>query len=138
MSASSIRLIELSCHIDARGSLSFLEGSRHVPFDIKRVFYLYDVKEGQKRGAHAHRVLEQVFIAVAGAFDISLDDGAEIRTVHLSTPARALYVPPLVWCDLERFTTGAVCLALASHPFDEADYLRSYDQFLAAVKGPDR
>jgi hypothetical protein len=140
MSAPSVdtvrgcRIVELPRFADARGALSFVEGNRHIPFAIQRVYYLYDVAPAQRRGAHAHRALEQVLIAVAGSFAISLDDGTTAIDHELASPSRALYLPPLVWHALRDFSPGAVCLSLASAPFDEADYFRDYPAFLDAAK----
>jgi dTDP-4-dehydrorhamnose 3,5-epimerase-like enzyme len=126
--------LDLPRFADARGALSFVEGNKHIPFAIQRVYYLHDVAPGQRRGAHAHRALEQVLIAVAGSFTISLDDGTTSIDRELTSPSRALYLPPFVWHELRDFSPGAVCLALASAPFDESDYFRDYQGFLDAVK----
>ncbi len=134
MSTRPAAFLDLPRVADARGAVSFIEGDRHVPFAIERVYYLYDVAPGQRRGAHAHRALEQLLIAVAGSFTISLDDGTTSRDVELSSPSRALYLPPFVWHELRDFSPGAVCLSLASARFDESDYFRDHAEFLAAVK----
>ena len=128
------RIIELPKIPDPRGNLTFIEGNRHVPFEIKRVYYLYDVPGGESRAGHAHETLEQVLIAMAGSFDVTLDDGTEKRRFHMNRAHVGVYVPRLVWRELDNFSSGAVCLALASAPYDESDYLRSYAEFLAAVK----
>lgn len=138
MSVSRCRLIDLPSYTDARGGLTFIEEGPALPFAIKRVYYLYDVPEGQGRGAHAHRALEQLFIAIAGSFDITVDDGQERRTFSLASPRQALYLSPMLWRDLTRFSAGAVCLVLASHPYAEADYIRDYERFLAVVRGEER
>jgi len=117
---------------DPRGNLTFLEGGRHVPFEVKRIFYLYDVPTGESRGAHAHKTLQQVFICLAGSFDVYLDDGVSQSTVHLNRPWKGLYVPPMIWAAETNFDAGSVCLVLTSQLFDEADYYREYDEFLAA------
>jgi dTDP-4-dehydrorhamnose 3,5-epimerase-like enzyme len=132
---SGCRWLDLPTREDARGSLSFAEVGRDVPFDIKRVYYLYAVPDGARRGAHAHKALKQVFIAMSGRFDLHLDDGRAQQTVTLDSPSRALYLPPGLWRDLDAFSPGAVCLVLASHLYDEADYLRDHAAFLAYTKG---
>ena len=134
MSIGPAAFLDLPRFADARGALSFVEGNKHIPFAIQRVYYLHDVAPGQRRGAHAHRALEQVLIAVAGSFTVSLDDGTTSVDRELTSPSRALYLPPLVWHELRDFSPGAVCLALASAPFDESDYFRDYAAFLDAVK----
>ncbi|MBC7343528.1 MAG: WxcM-like domain-containing protein [Clostridia bacterium] len=132
---SDCRIIELPKIPDHRGNLTFIEGEKHIPFPIKRVFYVYDVPGGASRGAHAHRELEQFLICVSGALDVYLDDGYEKRTVHLNRANEGLYIPPMIWASEGNFDTGTVYLVLASRPYDESDYYRDYDQFLAAVRG---
>jgi hypothetical protein len=129
-------VIELPVIPDHRGNLSFLEGGRHVPFEIARVFYLYDVPAGESRAGHALRDVEQLLIAVSGSFDVVLDYGGERTVTTLNRPYIGLYVPSLVWRELENFSSGAVCLVLASAPYDEAAYYRDYDQFRRALEGP--
>jgi hypothetical protein len=139
---SSIELAPLDrCHLvslpkisDGRGDLSFVQTGDHVAFDIRRVYYLYNVPLDQERGAHGHRALEQLFIPIAGSFDIELDDGRAKRTFHLDDPARALYVGPMIWRELRSFSPGAACLVLASLTYDEADYFRDYNDFLASAE----
>jgi hypothetical protein len=128
------RLIEFRKVADVRGNLSFIEGGRHVPFEIKRVFYLYDVPTGESRGAHAHKTLEQVVICLAGSFDVAIDDGVARHTVHLNRPWQGLYIPPLIWAAEVNFDPGSVCLVLASDLYREADYYRDYDDYLRAVR----
>lgn len=118
---------------DPRGNLTFIEGQRHIPFDVKRVFYLYDVPAGESRGAHAHRKLRQVLICLSGSFDVQLNDGIATKTVHLNRPWRGLYVPPMIWCAEVNFDPGSVCLVLASELYEEADYYRDYNAYVAAV-----
>ncbi|HEV3059175.1 MAG TPA: FdtA/QdtA family cupin domain-containing protein [Vicinamibacterales bacterium] len=118
---------------DPRGNLTFVEGCRHVPFDIQRVYYLYDVPGGADRGGHAHKRLEQLIIAASGSFDVTVDDGRGKRSFHLDRAFCGLYVPPMHWRELTNFSSGSVCLVLASAPYDETDYLRGHDEFLAAV-----
>lgn len=115
---------------DPRGNLTFVEAERHVPFDIRRVYYLYDVPGGAERGGHAHRNLHQFIIAMSGSFDIHIDDGFEKKTVHMNRSYYGLYLCPMIWRAIDNFSSGAVCLVLASAYFDEQDYYRSYDQFL--------
>ncbi|MEG8041228.1 FdtA/QdtA family cupin domain-containing protein [Sphingomonas sp. LR60] len=133
MSVTDCRLLDLPHLADSRGDLSFVEGGRHVPFDIRRVYYLYGMPQGAERGAHGHRALEQLIVPLAGSFEIELDDGRARRTVRLDHPARGLYVCPMIWRDLRGFSKGAVALVLASLVYDEADYFRDYDCFLEAV-----
>ncbi|MHB1163461.1 MAG: sugar 3,4-ketoisomerase [Minisyncoccota bacterium] len=129
------RLVELPVFRDDRGSLSFVERGPQLPFDIQRVYYLYESAPGATRGAHGHRELEQLMIAVAGAVDVELDDGTTRRQFRLSEPHVGLYVAPMMWRNLSGFAPGTVCMVLASRRFDEADYYRNYADFLAAVKG---
>lgn len=116
---------------DARGNLTFIEKAVGLPFDIERVYFLYDVPGGESRGAHGHRSLEQIIFALSGSFDITLDDGFEKKDFHLNRPYRGLYVPPMTWRDLGNFSSGSVCLVLASHQYDSEDYFREYSKFLA-------
>lgn len=117
---------------DARGNLTFIENQNHIPFDIQRIYYLYDVPGGAERGAHAHKDLEQLIIAISGSFDVVLDDGASKKRFHLSRPYNGLYVCPMIWRILENFSPGSVCLVLASSLYDEDDYYRDYEEFLRA------
>lgn len=119
---------------DARGNLTFIEGNRHVPFPIKRVYYLYDVPGGAERGGHAHKALHQLVIAVSGSFDIHIDDGREKRTVHMNRSYYGLYVCPMIWREIDNFSSGAVCMVLASEYYDELDYYRSYAAFVNDVE----
>ena len=131
---SRCRLVNLPKISDPRGNLTFVEGITHVPFEIKRVYYTYDVPGGVDRGAHAHKVLHQMIIAVAGSFSILLDDGFKQKRFQLSRPFEALYVCPMIWRELDNFSSGSVCLVLASELYDPADYYRDYDAFLADAK----
>lgn len=134
MSIDTCRLIDLPKITEARGNLTFVEGNRHVPFAIKRVYYLYDVPGGAERGGHAHKVLEQFIIAMSGSFDVVLDDGREKKRLHLNRSYYGLYVCPMIWRELDNFSSGSVCLVLASSYYDESDYFRDYEQFLSAVR----
>jgi len=118
---------------DARGNLTFIEGTRHVPFEIKRVYYLYDVPGGATRAAHAHKSLHQLLIAMSGSFDVTLDDGHDRRRFHLNRSYFGLYIPPMIWRDIDNFSSGSVCMALASEFFSEDDYYRDYGEFRLAV-----
>ncbi len=133
MSIEDSRIIELPKISDPRGNLTFVEGGRHIPFDIKRVYYLYDVPGGSERGAHGHRDLQQLIIAMSGSFDITLDDGHNKRSFHMNRSYYGLYVPPMMWREIDNFSSGAVCMVLASDYYNEADYFRDYEQFLKAV-----
>jgi len=134
MPLSDCRIIEMPRFTDERGSLSVVESHIHVPFDVRRVYYLYDIPAGQVRAAHGHRRLQQLMIAVSGSFEIELDDGFDRRRVRLDRPDRGLYIAPAMWRELDGFSGGAVCVVLASELYDEADYLRDYDQFLAFAR----
>ena len=134
MPVSDCKIIDLPKIVDPRGNLTFLEGERHVPFDIKRIFYLYDIPTGESRGAHAHKELHQFLICLSGSFDVALDDGENKKIVHLNRPWQGLHIPPMVWAAELNFDAGSVCLVLASMAFNESDYYRDYDQFLAALK----
>ncbi len=125
-----VRIIDFPIIHEPRGNLSFIESGRHIPFDIRRVYYLYDVPGGAKRGGHAHRSLEQIIMAVSGSFDVLLDDGRERVKYSLNRSYHGLYVPRMIWRELENFSSGAVCLVLASDFYDEAEYIRDYPEFL--------
>lgn len=134
MSIHDCKIIDLPRIQDPRGNLTFIEGSNQVPFPIERVYYLYDVPGGAERGGHGHIDLRQVIIALSGSFDVALDDGREKKVVHLNRSYQGLYVERLIWRDLRNFSSGSVCLVLASIKYDEADYYRNYEDFLEAVK----
>lgn len=133
MSIEECRIIDLPKIADARGNLTFIEGSRHVPFDIKRVYYLYDVPGGAERGGHAHKALHQLIVAMSGSFDVVLDDGRNKKRIHLNRSYYGLYICPMIWREMDNFSSGAVCLVLASNFYDEADYYRDYTKFQKAV-----
>lgn len=119
---------------DRRGNLSFIEGARHVPFPIKRVFYIYDVPGGETRGSHAHRHCAEVLIAVSGSLEVRLTDGKVEKTYTLNRANRGLLVPPGLWRTMHDFTTGTVVLALASREYEEDDYIRDYDDFIFYIE----
>ena len=135
MSIEACKIIKLPKISDVRGNLTFVESERHVPFDLKRVYYLYDVPGGAERGAHGHKNLEQFIVALSGSFDVLLDDGHNKKRVQMNRPYYGLYVCPMIWRDITNFSSGAVCMVFASEYYDEADYFRDYDQFLESVKG---
>ena len=124
-------IIELDKHhSDRKGNLTVVENNKEVPFEVRRTYYLYDVPGGESRGAHAHRALSQLIIAASGSFSVTLDDGKVKRTFVLNRPYQGLYVVPGIWRTLDDFSSGAVCLVLASHPYDAGDYIRDYDEFI--------
>jgi dTDP-4-dehydrorhamnose 3,5-epimerase-like enzyme len=132
---SRSRLIDLPRFYDHRGSLSVIESEQQIPFQIRRVYYLYGTPHGAERGGHGHRELEQLIVAVAGALDVELDDGAHRCVFRLSRPDQGLYVSPMMWRTLRNFESGTVCVVLASQLFDEADYFRDYAEFISAASG---
>ena len=134
MSLTLCRTIELPVIHDARGNLTFIEGERHIPFLIQRVYYLYDVPGGSERGGHAHKGLHQLIIAMSGSFDVILDDGSDRKRFHLNRSYFGLYVCPMIWRELDNFSSGSVCMVLASNRYDEDDYYRSFDAYLAAQR----
>lgn len=134
MALSDCRLIDLPKISDPRGNLTFIEGSRHIPFDIRRVYYLYDVPGGAERGAHGHRKLQQFIVAMSGSFDVILDDGYDKKLIHMNRSYYGLYVAPLMWRDITNVSSGAVLMVLASELYDEADYFRDYHKFLEAAR----
>ena len=127
------KIIELPVIKEPRGNLSFVEANKHIPFGIERVYYLYDVPGGAERGGHAHKELQQLIIAISGSFDIHLDDGVSKKTIHMNRSYRGLYVCPMIWREINNFSSNAVCLVLASTLYDENDYYRSYADFKHAV-----
>jgi hypothetical protein len=128
------QLISLPKVADSRGNLTFVEANRHIPFDIKRVYYLYDVPGGAERGGHAHKHLNQLLIAMSGSFDVHLDDGDRKKTIHLNRGYFGLQITTNIWRTLDNFSSGAVCLVLASEYYDANEYYRDYDEFLATQK----
>lgn len=125
------RIIDFPAVLDARGALTFIEQQCHVPFDIKRVYYLYDVPSGAMRAAHAHRNLQQVYISLSGSMDVHLDDGTEKRTFHLNRPHYGLFLPTGIWRYIDNFSSNSVLMVLTNELYDEADYIRDYDDYLA-------
>ncbi len=127
------KLIDLPKYFEPRGNLSVIEGGVHIPFDIKRVYYLYDVPGGSSRAGHGHIQLQQMIIAMSGSFDIIVDDGYERKQIHMNRSYYGLYVPGMMWRNIENFSSGAVCLVLASTMYDPKDYYHDYDAFVAAA-----
>lgn len=122
-------------HSDRKGNLTVVENGVTLPFDVKRVYYLYDVPGGESRGSHAHRELEQLIVAASGSFTVTLDDGVTKRSFFLNRPYQGLYVKPGLWRDLDNFSSGAVCLVLASEVYQKEDYIRDYQEFLKFREG---
>ena len=127
------RYIDLPKIQDTRGNLTFIEGNNHSPFNIQRVYYLYDVPGGAERGGHAHKALHQLIIAMSGSFDVVLDDGKEKKRYHLNRSYNGLYVCPMIWRELDNFSSGSVCMVLASNTYDEDDYYRDYKEYLLTL-----
>ena len=134
MRLQSCTLVELPRIDDERGALSFLEGRNHVPFDIARIFYLYNLARGASRGDHAHKIAKQFFVAIHGAFDILLDDGVAKKKFTLDKPHLGLSVTAMVWSRLDKFSDDAVCLVLTDRFYEADDYIRNYQEFLTAIK----
>jgi hypothetical protein len=130
MTLDKCQTIDLPRINDPRGNLTFVEANRHIPFDIRRVYYLYDVPGGAERGGHAHKGLHQLIIAMSGSFDIHLDDGHGKKTMHMNRSYYGLYVCPMIWREIDNFSSGAVCMVLASDYYDELDYYREYNEFI--------
>ncbi|HEX7900650.1 MAG TPA: FdtA/QdtA family cupin domain-containing protein [Planctomycetota bacterium] len=129
------RVIQLPQVQDTRGNLTFVEGGRHIPFEIKRVYYLYDVPGGAVRAGHAHKTLKQFLVAMSGSFDVTVFDGQRQQRFHLNRSYNGLYIPEMIWREIDNFSSGSVCMALASEFYDEADYYRSRETFLEAARG---
>ena len=134
MSIDSCRVIDLPKIADPRGNLTFVEAGRNIPFEIKRVFYLYDVPGGESRGGHAHRKCQQFIVAMSGSFDVLVDDGKKRRTFTLNRSYYGLYLPSMIWREMANFSSGSVCMVLASEFYEESDYFRQYDEFVEASR----
>lgn len=128
-SIDQCQVIELDKHHHANGNLSVVENGNQIPFDIKRVYYLYDVPGGEERGGHSHKKLRQCIVAISGSFDVIIDDGIQQRCVTLNRPYKGLLIVPGIWRVINNFSSGAVCLVMASEHYDEDDYVRDYDEF---------
>lgn len=129
MSISDCKIIELPRIASNKGNLTFIESNKHIPYEIKRIYYLYDVPGGESRGGHAHKMLQQVVIAASGSFDVVVYDGILKYRYHLNRSYYGLYIPKLVWRDLDNFSSGSVCLVLASEFYDEDDYIRDHEEY---------
>jgi hypothetical protein len=125
------RYLEFGRTHERSGALTALESFKDIPFEINRIFYLYDIPGGENRGGHAHRLCHQLLIAASGAFDVKIDDGTHSKKIRLDRPYYGVYVPPGVWAEELSFSSGSICLVLASHEYDEADYIRDYSEFVA-------
>lgn len=123
-------IIEFSKHHAPQGNLSVVQNDKDIPFSVQRIYYLYDVPGGESRGSHAHKELSQLIVAASGSFTVTLDDGRTKRTFLLNRPYQGLLVVPGVWRTLDDFSSGSVCLVLASHKYDKEDYIRNYEDFL--------
>jgi hypothetical protein len=134
MTINDCKIVDLPKKADPRGNLTFIEGDRHIPFQIKRVFYLYDVPGGADRGGHALHSCHQFLVAMSGSFDVIVDDGSTKKRIHLNRSYYGLYLPPMIWREMDNFSSCSVCLALASEPYSENDYYRNYDDYLKALK----
>ena len=132
MSIDDCRIVDLPKVEDPRGNLSFVENDIQIPFQINRVYYVYDVPGGSERGAHAHKGLHQFIIAMSGSFDVELDDGKNKKKIHLSRSYYGLYICPMIWRNINNFSSGSVLMVLASEKFSESDYYRNYDEFMRA------
>jgi dTDP-4-dehydrorhamnose 3,5-epimerase-like enzyme len=133
MNINNCALIDLPKMADPRGNLTFIEGNSHIPFEIKRVFYLYDVPGGADRAGHALKSCHQFLIAMSGSFDVILYDGKEKKLIHLNRSYYGLHIPPMIWREINNFSSGSVCLALASKLYDPDDYYRDYNDYLRAL-----
>lgn len=134
MGLGQCKKIDLPKIADPRGNLTFIEGDNHIPFEIKRVFYLYDVPGGEMRAGHSNTQSQQFIIAMSGSFDVIVDDGFKKETFHLNRAYYGLYLPTMVWREIDNFSSGAVCLVLTSTTYSAEDYIRDYDEFISAVK----
>jgi hypothetical protein len=130
MTIEQCKLVQLPKIEDARGNLSVIESNKQIPFDIQRVYYLYDVPGGSERGGHAHKKLHQLIVAIGGSFDVNIDDGHNKKTYHLNRSHKGLYICPMIWRVINNFSSGSLCLVMASEIYDEADYIRNYTEFV--------
>lgn len=130
MSLTECKIIDLEKISDPRGNLTFIEGRKHIPFDIRRVYYVYDVPGGSERGGHAHKGLKQLVIALSGSFDIILNDGKDKKTFHLSRSYYGLYICPMIWREMNNFSSNSICLVLASNEYSEDDYYRDFESYM--------
>jgi dTDP-4-dehydrorhamnose 3,5-epimerase-like enzyme len=128
------KIIQLPKILDDRGNLTFIEGENHIPFKIERTYWIYDVPGGEIRGGHAYKELDELIIALSGSFDVVLDDGREKRTFSLNRSYYGLFVPKMIWRQMENFSTNSLALVLASAPYNAMDYIREYEQFITTVK----
>ncbi len=134
MSLSKCHFIQMPKISDVRGNLTYIEGGNQIPFNIERVYYIYDVPGGSERGSHAHRTLHQFIVAMSGSFDVILHDGKAEQRFHLNRSYSGLYVCPMMWRTLDNFSSGSVCMVLASERYAEDDYIRDWDTFLELTK----
>lgn len=135
MSIKVCRIIELPRVYDPRGNLTFIESERQIPFGLKRIFYLYDVPGGATRAGHALKTCHQFLIASSGSFDVIVDDGSQQERFPLNRSYQGLYIPPLIWREIDNFSSNSICTVLASEFFTESDYYRNYSSFVTAVRG---
>lgn len=127
------KLIQINQIGDRRGHISVIENHQEVPFEVKRIFYLYDIPGGESRGAHAHKACHQLLVAASGGFQVEVNDGTNTKLFSLNRPDEALHVPPGIWASEVNFTSGAICLVMASHVYDEKDYFRDYKDYLRYI-----
>ena len=126
---NSCSIIDITTHKNRAGNISIVEDLNIIPFSVKRVFYIYDIPGGEDRGAHAHKHCHQFLVAASGSFNVEIDDGVSKQTVHLNRPYYGLHIPPGIWAAEKSFSSGAICLVLTSHLYDENDYIRDYKEF---------
>lgn len=131
---NTVEIIELPKILDVRGNLSFIESYNQIPFEIKRVYWIYDVPGGEARGGHAYKTLHELVIAISGSFDVIVDNGTHREVITLNRSYNAVLIPKMIWRSLENFSTNALCLILASEEFSESDYIRDYETFKKSIK----